>query len=83
MKIDTDKTDVDEDGDKFEVEYIAGEASWDRETHLELNLKEGEYYVFVELDWLPTTTDTFFCVTCYGKSQSTFTRDEKAIFTKE
>lgn len=35
MKIDTDKTDVDEDGDNLEVDYIKGDQSWDRDTHLE------------------------------------------------
>lgn len=35
MKIDLEKTDLDEDGDNLEVLYINGDASWDRETHLE------------------------------------------------
>lgn len=84
MKIDTSKTDVDEDGDNLEVEYIQGNAGWDRETHLEFpDLKKGEYYVYVELDWNANTSETNFCVTCYGASKSTFTRDEKALYSKE
>ena len=84
MKIDLEKTDVDEDGDNLEVDYCQGAQSWDRETHLEFeNLKQGEYYVYVELDWVPTTVDTDFVVTCYGASNTTFVRDEKALFTKE
>jgi hypothetical protein len=56
MKIDVEKTDVDEDGDNLEVEYIAGTQSWDRETHIEIdNMKKGEYYVFVEMDWNKNT----------------------------
>jgi len=84
MKIDTEKTDVDEDGDNLEVDYMAGGAGDDRETHLEFpNLQKGEYYVYVELDWHANTTETSFCVTCYGAAESTFTRDEKALYTKE
>jgi len=84
MKIDVDKTDVDEDGDNIEVVYVKGTGGWDRETHLEFpDLKKGEYYVYVELDWNANTSETNFCVTCYGASKSTFTRDEKALFTKE
>jgi len=48
MKIDIDKTHVDEDGDNLEVDYIASTQGWDRDTHIEIeNLKKGEYYVFV------------------------------------
>jgi len=84
MKIDTDKTDIDEDGDNLEVEYIAGTQGWERETHIEINdLKKGEYYVYVELDWNQNTTETNFAVTCYGKSNSTFTREERALFTQQ
>ena len=84
MKIDIDKTDVDEDGDNLEVDYIKGDQSWDRDTHLECPmLKKGEYYVYVELDWNKNTEDTKFCATCYGASNSAFVRDEKALFTKE
>ena len=84
MKIDVDKTDVDDDGDNLEVDYIAGGGGDDRETHLEFpNLKKGEYYVYVEIDWHANTSETNFCVTCYGASKSAFTRDEKALFPKE
>lgn len=84
MKIDLDKTDIDEDGDNLEVEYIAGMQSWDRETHIENeNLTKGEYYVFVQMDWNANTDETNFVVTCYGSSNSTFLRDEKALYTKE
>lgn len=35
LKIDTELTDIDNDGDNLEVMYIAGNQSWDRETHIE------------------------------------------------
>ena len=84
MKIDVDKTDIDEDGDNLEVDFLKGDQSWERETHLEFeNLKKGEYYVYVELDWDAKVHDTNFTVTCYGKSNSAFVRDEKALFSKQ
>jgi len=84
MKIDLEKSDIDEDGDNLEVDYLRGTQSWDRDTHLEFpDLKKGEYYIYVELDWHKNTTETSFCVTCYGQSNTTFLRDEKALFSKE
>lgn len=84
MKIDLEKTDIDEDGDSLEVDFIASTQSWDRETHIECeHLTKGEYYVFVEMDWNTNTDDTNFVVTCYGYSNSAFLRDEKALFTKD
>jgi hypothetical protein len=83
MKIDLDKTDIDDDGDNLEVDYIKGDQGDDRDLHLECdNLKKGEYYVYVEMDWNPSTEDTKFCVTCYGHSNSAFVRDEKELFDK-
>jgi len=84
MKIDTEKTDVDEDGDNLEVDYIKGDSSWDRDTHLECPmLRKGEYYVYVELDWTEKSVENSFTVTCYGASKSTFLRDEKALYSQE
>ena len=53
MKIDTDLTDADEDGDKLEDSYIGVATSpYDRDMHVEVeNMEPGEYYVFAELDW--------------------------------
>lgn len=84
MQIDLEKTDIDDDGDNLEVQYILGDASWDRDTHLECQmLRRGEYYVYVELDWTEKSVENSFVVTCYGASRSTFLRDEKMLFTKE
>ena len=84
LKIDTELEDLDDDGDNLEVEYIAGNQSWDLETHIEIDdLKKGEYYVYVELDWEKNTTETMFVATCYGASKTSFTRDEKALYSKE
>jgi hypothetical protein len=84
IQIDVEKSDVDEDGDNLEVEYIKGDAGWNRDTHLECeNLKKGEYYVYVELDWTEGSIENSFAVTCYGSSNSTFLRDEKMLYTKE
>ena len=84
MKIDVEKTDADNDGDNLEVDYIKGDGSWNRDTHLEIsNLKKGEYYVYVEMEWNKNTHETDFAVTCYGISKSNFTRDEKSYYAKE
>ena len=84
VKIDVEKTDADNDGDNLEIDYIKGDASWNRDTHLEIsNLKKGEYYVYVEMDWDKNTNDIDFTVTCYGSSKSNFTRDEKSSYKKE
>ena len=84
LKIDTDKTDIDNDGDNLEIDYVAGTQSWDRDTHIEVDdLEKGEYYVYVELDWNENTTETNFVATCYGCSKSVYTRNEKALYPKE
>lgn len=61
-----------------------GTAGWERDTHLECpSLSQGEYYVYVELDWTENSQENEFAVTCYGSSQSAFLRDEKMLFTRE
>ena len=64
MKIDLERNDIDNDGDNLEVDYVAGTCSQNRDTHLEVNLEEGEYYVYCELDWC--ADETSFVVTTYG-----------------
>ena len=69
--------------DKLQLCYLNGNRSWDRETHVHFeNLKAGEYYVYIEMDWNETTEDLDFCATCYGASKSYFLRDEKQLFDK-
>jgi len=35
-------------------------------------LEEGEYYLYTEVDWLSSTADTSFVVTCYGAGGANF-----------
>ena len=47
------------------------------------NLQKGDYYVFVEIDWLPTTTQYDFTLSSYGAQQVYFVRDESKMIAKE
>ena len=69
----------------MKIKYIKGIAGWERDTHCEIsNLEPGQYYVYVEVDWLEENIveDTEFCVTCYSAAQTLFTRDEKNLHEK-
>ena len=37
----------------MKIKYIKGIAGWERDTHCEIqNLEPGQYYVYLEVDWL-------------------------------
>ena len=68
----------------IELTYVKGGSGWDRESHLFFeNLKKGDYYLFVEMDWDENTEDTEFCATAYGAARTFYLRDEKTLFNKE
>jgi hypothetical protein len=56
------------------VEYIKGmKDPRERDTYLECgNLTEGESFLVSEVDWLSSTEDQSYCVTCYGASGVVF-----------
>ena len=58
------------DGD--EKIYIDGNASNRRDTYLECNLEEGEYTLYVMVDWRDETYDKSFVITCYGVDEPEF-----------
>lgn len=84
-KIDLENTNIDEDGEDIQLEYLKGNKSFQsRDTHIEIeNLEPGEYYLYVEFDWQEATTDTKFVVTFYGESEADFLRDEMLLFPRK
>ena len=54
---------------KGDIQYVKGMVSSlvSRDVYMEFDhLEAGEYYLFTEIDWHPTTIYHEFCATCYG-----------------
>lgn len=59
---------------KSDGQYVRGVKGFrERDTHVEFeNLEQGEYSLFIEVDWEPETEERVFCATSYGKSKVEF-----------
>lgn len=74
----------DPSAEKKKLIYKNGKAGYMRDTWEEYeNLEPGEYYMYVEFDWLENSEHTEFCVSYYGHANAYFLRDESAQFEKE
>ena len=54
-----------------------------RDLWKEYQLKRGEYYVFVEVDWIEKVSQTEFILNSYGVGQAFFTRDDKSLYKRQ
>ena len=54
--------------------YIRGSKGFkERDSYIEFeNLEQGDYSMYIEVDWEPATEEQVFCVTSYGVSKIEF-----------
>jgi hypothetical protein len=64
---------VDDDGN---IEYIVGKMKVDRDMWEKVNLYEGDYLIFVEMDWVGEEVNEFV-VSAYGDTDVYWVRDER------
>jgi len=70
---------IKEDG----LEYVGGSMKCNRDVWKEFpTLEQGDYFIFVEIDWNPSTQHTDFTLSAYGQSPVHFVRDEKTEHSK-
>jgi len=63
-----------------DIEYIKGMTSSvvARDVYLELDcLEQGEYYLYVEIDWHPSTQQFEFAAASYGVQHVEFHQDDR------
>ena len=65
------------------VVYVKGAKDLkERDVYLHCaDLEEGEYFLFTEVDWVSSTVDTDYTVTCYGASGAAF-QDESDTYAR-
>ena len=64
---------------KGPIEYIVGKTNTTigRDFYLDFpELQQGDYYMYVEMDWHPTTKIFDYTVTSYGEEYIIFSSDE-------
>ena len=64
---------------KGPIEYIVGKTNTTigRDFYTEFDeLQQGDYYMYVEMDWHPTTKQFDYTVTSYGADYVVFESDE-------